>query len=476
MKMSKTKVLSNKEIIEIDKASREILKETGVKVSSDKALGIFKKEGCRVDYNNQLVKIPEKVLDNCLDSTPSEIKLYRRDKDDFLAIGDNLGYSAPGHNAIYNLDAKTLKRRLATKKDVSNFSKVCDALPNIHIVANGFMPQDVFPKSSILHSLEAMANNTTKHIYISPENVDETKALIDMFRVISGDKNLSKSPIATIQLSPISPLSWSKGTIEALIEVVRAGLPLSILPEPISGVTSPITLAGTLTLNNAEELSGLVLSQLVNQGCPFIYAGAWTTFNMKQGTPLIGTPEGCLLSIGGAQMAKYYRLPAHCIAFDSDSNIYDEQNGWEKIFNTIATLQSGINLVVNAGLFSTGMTTSIEQLIIDHEILTFVYRYLDGIKVDKDHIAEDVIKEVGPKKNFMTHVHTLKYIRSGEHTDCKISNRGVYDLWESRGKPSISDNASIIAKEIINDHKSPHLNKEKNERLKEIIANFEAKF
>jgi trimethylamine--corrinoid protein Co-methyltransferase len=476
MRLSRSEVLSSNEIEKIDSASKEILEETGVKVLSEKVLDIYKKGGAKVDYENKIVKIPEKIVDECIKSAPSEYKLYGRDGDNFLNFGKNLGYSASGHNAIYILDTKTMERRPSTKEEVGNFAKISDALSNIHIVGVQAMPQDVFSKSSILHAVDIVLNNTSKHIFFSPENVNEAKVLIKMLKVISGEENLAKSPVATCQLSPISPLTWSEGTAEAVVEIAKSGIPLCILPQPYCGVTSPITLAGTLTSNNVEEISALVLAQIVNEGSPFMYGEAWTTFEMNKGTVLIGTPERNLLSVAGAQIARYYSLPSHCIAFDTDANIYDEQNGFEKIFTVIATLQSGINLIVNAGMFSTGMTVSYEQLIVDHEIATFVYRYLEGITVNRDTIAKEVIEKVGQHKDYMMQPHTLKYIHSDEHVSYKVSNRDVYDIWKSSGKPSIIDNARKVAEEIIKEYEPKPLSKGKKDKLKDIIASYESGF
>jgi len=143
---------------------------------------------------------------------------------------------------------------------------------------------------------------------------------------------------------------------------------------------------------------------------------------------------------------------------------------------SIATLQSGINLIVNAGMFSTGMTVSYEQLIVDHEIATFVYRYLEGITVNKDSIAKEVIKKVGQHKDYMAEPHTLKYLHSGEHASYKVSNRSVYDIWKNSGKPSITDNARKVAEEIIREHEPKPLTKDKQEKLKNIIDSYESKF
>jgi len=476
MKLSNTKVLSEKEINDIDNASKEILEETGIKVLSKEVLKIYEKAGAKVNYNEMIVKIPEEIINRCIRSVPKEFKVYERCKDSYLNIGNNLGYCASGHNAIYMFDSKTQERRPVTKTEVGNFAKISDALPKIHIVGVQAMPQDVFYKSSILHSLDAVLNNTSKPIYFSPENILETIATIEMLEIISQGEDLAERPIGICQLSPISPLTWSKGTALAVVEIAKSGIPLSILPEPYSGVTSPYTLAGTLVVNNIEILSGIVLSQTVNEGCPIMYAASWTTFDMNKGTVLIGTPESGLLGVAEAQIAKYYGLPSHTTAFNTDSNLCDEQNSFEKMFNLISSLQSGINLIVNAGMFATGMTVSYEQLVVDHEIATFVYRYLEGIQISEDAIAKEVIKRIGPGNNYMMDSHTLKHIHTNEHSSYKVSNRDVYDIWKNLGKPSIIDNAKKVAEEIIKDHKPKLLHKDDQEKLKEIINNYENKF
>ena len=119
-----------------------------------------------------------------------------------------------------------MERRLSTKEEVGNFAKISDALGNIHIVGVEAMPQDVNPRASILHAVDAVLNNSTKHIFYSPENVDEVKASLEMLKIVNDGESLQKTPAGICQLSPISPLTWSMGTIEGVIEVAKAGLPL----------------------------------------------------------------------------------------------------------------------------------------------------------------------------------------------------------------------------------------------------------
>jgi trimethylamine--corrinoid protein Co-methyltransferase len=297
-----------------------------------------------------------------------------------------------------------------------------------------------------------------------------------MMKIISEDSRASEKPVGICQISPISPLSWSSGTAEALVLLAQERFPLLILPEPYAGVTSPITVAGLVTMNNIENLAGIVFSQLVSPGAPVIYGAAWTTFEMKRSAVLIATAERNICTVAGAQMAGYYNLPSHCIAFDTDSNIYDEQNGFEKIFNVISTMQSGIDVIINAGMIGTGMSVSYEQLVVDNEIAKFIRRYIDGATVDRDTIGVDAIKNVGHHKNFMIEEHTFKYLKSKEYMDYDVSNREIYDNWIKKGKPSITDNARESAARILREHKVRELSGEKKESITRLIKEFESSY
>jgi trimethylamine--corrinoid protein Co-methyltransferase len=477
MKLNKAEVLSPKEIQMIDDASREVLKNTGILVLSDNVLKLLAEKGISVDTDKKIVKFSNKIIDECLDSAPKEIKLYGRERDYYLDLGKGeKTFTASGHNAIYYYDEKNDIRRPVTKKEVGNFALISDYLDNIDIVGVEAMPQDIFPQASILHSVDAVLNNTLKPVYFSPENVKETYALLEIMKIVCGSSNLSEKPAGICQISPISPLTWSGGTAEALVVLASEKFPLLILPEPYAGVTSPITVAGLITVNNIENLAGILFSQLISPGAPVIYGAGWTTFEMKKSAVLIATAERNICTVAGAQLADYYNLPSHCIAFDTDANIYDEQNGFEKIFNIISTLQSGIDVVINAGMIGTGMSVSYEQLVVDNEMAKFVRKYIGGVEVSNDTIGLEAIKNVGHHKDFMMEDHTFKYLKSKEYMDYTVSNRDIFANWVKKGKPSIMDNARELANKVICDHKVLSLSREKRGKISEVIAGFEDTF
>lgn len=475
MKLNKTTVLSDSEIEAIHETSLKVLENTGMLVYSDSVIKILKNAGCQTNNETKLVKFPRKIIEESLKMAPKTIQLYDHDGNPYCTLGDDNTYIASGHNAVYYHGIDDPERRPITKQEVANFALISDNLENIHIVGIEAMPQDVLPRASLVHAFDAVVNNTKKPIFWSPETDIETRAIIEISKVVAGNDDLSKKPFSICQLSSTSPLWWSTGAVEAVVDISKNGIPLAFLPEPYSGVTAPITLAGHLVIHNAEVLSGISIAQLVRKGAPVIYAGAWTTFNMKTATVLISTPETAILRVAGSQMADFYNIPSHSIGPDTDANFYDEQHGWEKMLTTISAMQSGINLLVNSGMFSTGFAVSYEQLMIDHEIVSIVYHYLKGIEVNEDKLAYPVIDEVGPKGNFLQADHTRKYLRTGEHFEAKISYQDLYDLWVSGGKPNVAYKAKIEAEKIIASHKPSQLLESKKARISEILLEVEKK-
>ncbi len=477
MRISDVSVLTDDEIQMIDKASRELLTEMGMLVLSEKVLKLLSENGADVDFEKKIVRVSNKTIDQCLASTPRTIKVYFRDFERYIELGsDKRTYIASGHNAIYFYDGETGEKRPITKEEVGNFALLSDYLDEIDVVGIQAMPQDVNSHSTLLHALDAVLNNTVKPVYFSPENGQEVRGLLDIVQAVSGSVPISQKPIGICQLSPTSPLTWTQGTAEGLAVLAEEKFPFMVLSQPIAGVTAPKTIAGLITITNIEDLSGVVFTQLINPGAPVIYGSAWTTFEMTKGTALIGIPERYACNIAHTQLANYYGLPSHSTAFDTDANLHDEQNAIEKLFNAIATMMAKTDIIIDCGMFSTGFNVSYEQLVVDNDMAKFVRRFLDGVEVTKETIAQDVIKAVGHNENYLMEDHTLKHLSPKERKDYQIFNRVVPAIWEQQGKPSIIDNARKLSSEILGTHQVKPLDKSVRDRIAKRIKAFEKTF
>jgi trimethylamine--corrinoid protein Co-methyltransferase len=271
--------------------------------------------------------------------------------------------------------------------------------------------------------------------------------------VAGGSEALRKQPILSFIICLISPLTIDEKYGDFLYQICESGLPVVISLEPLCGATAPLTLAGNLTQWAAEVMGGLVLCQAVRRGTPTIIGSVATVCDMKTMGYLSGAAEMGILNAGGAQLAQYWKLPYYATAGMSDSKIPDAQTGYEKAITALTTALAGANYIHDAaGLLNFTMTASYEQYVIDNEILGMIDRTLTGIETDAEHLAADVIREVGPGGNYMTHEHTLKFMRR-EFYMPKVSERDTLDQWREKGSLDARQRANHIAREILS--KSP---------------------
>jgi len=127
-----------------------------------------------------------------------------------------------------------------------------------------------------------------------------------------------------------------------------------------------------------------------------------------------------------------------------------------------------------AGMLECCLLSSYEQYVIDNEMLGMICRILDGIRVDKDTLSMDQIREVGPRGNYMGLRHTLNHVRGGEHFIPTLFDRATRDTWEAKGSKDIREVAKEKARRILATHEPVPLHPDVAAELKAIIAEAEA--
>jgi trimethylamine--corrinoid protein Co-methyltransferase len=434
MKLSILKVLSDSEILQIHEATLDILENCGVKIGSPQVFSFLQARGFSVDTEKQIVRFPRTAIAEALAQIPAQFEVYDREGKFAYILGDGNSKIAAGHNAVFWVDSDTGETRYSKVADVGQFSRLCDKLEYIDMIGIPVMPQDVpNPKNSLPYGVCAVIENSRKPIFFSTDNARINRAIIDLAEAaFAGD--FRSQVYGITQLSPTSPLFWEAGVLEAIIDTVETAVPLAILPEPNAGLSCPYTLAGLLTMNNAECISGLVMIQMLKPGTKVLYANSWTVTDMRDATALVGSTETTICRVAGAQLARFYRVPCHTTAPNSDNHAHDEQNAWEKTFSMFCSVGAGNDLIVNCGMFATGMTCSHEQLIMDEEISAMSKRIAAGVLVTPETLATDLIKQVGPRGDYMLSEHTLSRLREGEFLPPRVSVRTSRASWEAAGR------------------------------------------
>ncbi len=469
MKLAVMEVLSDDDIREIHEASIHILEYCGVKIHSRRMLSFLAEKGLQVNADERTVRFTRAGIEEALSHIPARFDVFDRDAQPAFTIGDGDSKIAAGHNAVFWVDSDTGETRPSTVADVEAFARICEHLRAIDMIGIPAMPQDVpEPGKSLLYGVKAVVENSRKPVFFSTDRAGVNRACIELLRAaFSGD--LASQVYGISQLSPTSPLFWEEGVLEAIMDTVGTGVPLAILPEPNAGVSAPYTLAGLLTVNNAECLSGLAMIQMLQPGTKVMYANSWTATDMRTGAALVGSTEMSICRIAGAQLARFYRVPSHTTAPNSDNHAHDEQNAWEKAFSTFCSVASGNDLLVNCGMFATGMTCSHEQLVMDEEISAMSKRIAAGMRVDDETIARDLIEEIGPQgEAYLTADHTLRWLRTDEYLLPRVSVRGPYAAWQAAGGKDTYE----LAQEQAREHMSkpvPPLDAGRQAKLEEIV-------
>lgn len=473
MELSRLSVLSDEEIGDIHEATVDILGTCGVQILSPKMFDFLKQKGLEVDEEKRTVRFSRSCLEDALSVTPAQFEVFDREGSFAFVLGDRKPKIAAGHNAVFWVDSQTGQTRNSRIADVEKFVRICDGLPGMDMIGIPVMPQDgAKPEASLLYGVRAVIANSTKPIFFSTDSDKVNRACIDMVQAaFAGD--MQEQVYGITQLSPTSPLFWEEGVLEAIMDTVPSGVPLAILPEPIAGFTSPYTLAGLVTVNNAECLSGLAMIQLLRPGTKFLYANSWTTFDMQSAAALVGSAETTICRIAGAQLAHHYKLPCHTTAPNSDNHAHDEQNSWEKTFSQFCAVGAGNDLIVNCGMFATGMTCSHEQLLMDDDISAISRRIAAGLKVTPETIAADIIKSIGPHgESYLTNNHTLEWLHSDEYVRTGLSVVGPRATWETKGSKDTYQVARDKAANFAAQETTKPITADISAKLNEIIESF----
>jgi trimethylamine--corrinoid protein Co-methyltransferase len=289
----------------------EILDRTGVFVESDEALDIFSDAGCRVDRETHIVRIPPTVVADALRSVRPSFRLCGRDpKDDVLVEQGRTVFALFGEGLFVN-DIETGERRESVKQDMADLIRVGDALDELEVNNAAIIPRDVPDENAEIHSLEAVFHNTTKPFAISFLGKRDCEIATKMAAAVAGGYDaLIDRPLLMFVACPVAPLVLPNILTENFIAGARTNAPIQCTSMGMAGASTPVSLAGTLLVQNCEQLASIVLVQKVNPGNPMFYGSSTCTMDMRWASSAVGTPETALYMAGTAAMARYYSMPS----------------------------------------------------------------------------------------------------------------------------------------------------------------------
>jgi trimethylamine--corrinoid protein Co-methyltransferase len=451
--------------------AKRLLDEIGVFVENDEALGILEAAGARVERDKRRVRIPADIVEKAVESAPSKITVYDRNGEAAMDLGGDRIHFNPGSAALRIYDAKEGRSRVPVTADLVNFVTLTDALAGYAAQSTGLISGDVPQEIGDRYRLYIALQYSAKPVVTGTFRVDAFKVMHEMLAAVAGDaEKLREKPTAIFDCCPSPPLKWSDLTAQALIDCARTGLVAELISMPLTGATSPVTLAGAVTQHCAECLSGVVIHQLAMPGAPIIYGGSPACFDMRKGTTPMGAIETMMIDGAYAEIGKHLGLPVQAYMALSDSKTVDYQAGMETAMGAIVAALSGINNISGPGMLDFESCQSLEKLVLDNEVCGMALRLAAGIELRDDPIVPlDLMREGIEGKSFLSLAHTRKWFRKEVYYPDDVIDRNALDEWQKQGSKDAARRATERVEKILATHKPEPLDPAVHAHIKDLM-------
>jgi trimethylamine--corrinoid protein Co-methyltransferase len=438
--------ITGEQVKQIHQASLKILVDPGLICFSQQAADIFQANGAEVNTDSSgdhpcwQIKIPEKLVNEALESAPKTVKLGARNPDNALIMkGDEPRvYFITGSetNIWLDVDFPTYVKksdssvevklpefhpRRGTVADLCQSAHVCEHLETLdgYIRTVNIQDEDITEDNKDVNKFFASLNNTTKHFMSGLTKLEQLDNVVRMAELIAGGKEaLKENPIISFITCLVkSPLQFVADTTDSFIEICRRGLPVAVSSSPQAGTTAPIKEAGIMAQINAEVLAGITLGQLVNRGTPMLYGSVPVRARMDNLGDSYGSVETSQYNIDCVQMARFYQIPNYSTSGVCDTKTPGQQSSIERLFSDIVVTLSGPQFLHCAyGLLDGNAVFCLLQAVLDDAHFQMLKFFFKTPRIDSQEL-DVVLKQIRetvatPQKLYISYIRPL--LRSGE--------------------------------------------------------------
>jgi trimethylamine--corrinoid protein Co-methyltransferase len=186
-------------------------------------------------------------------------------------------------------------------------------------------------------------------------------------------------------------------------------------------------MAGTIVVGNAEVISALALIQMASPGAPVFYAAAQTATDLHTGAYTGGGPEDFLFGGATNQLADFYKIPLSMGAFATGAKEPDWQAAVDNSLSSFMAAVSGADMLLGCGLLHGSKILSYEQIVMDCEIFSIIRKMAEGITINDETLAIDVIRSVGVGGHYLSQNHTRRHMR--DLWMPHLMDRRPYERW-----------------------------------------------
>ena len=466
------KMLTEEQIQDIHKYTLRLLASTGVRVDSPSALEMLRKTVGSSMVQERTVRIPAELVEWAIRAAPREIQIYDRRGNPQFKIGgegDRTRFGI-GVTALYYQEPETDTPVLFQRRHMQDMVRLGNKLPLYDMVSTIGIVRDVPDYLTDLYgSLEHFANGIKPMVLLCS---DERKFddVLQMLETLHGNR-LGEKPFIIPYFNPVSPLVMNEGTVDKMRIAIERGLPVIVSNYSLSGATTPITPAGTITVLLAELLAGLVIGQLYKEGAAMFLGMLPVYLDMKTLLNFYD-PQSILDSLACAELMAHYGIP-HCGTSGSGTgwgmDLLAAETYWMNTLMFVLT-KGGLAPFVGDTLGSKAISPL--TFIYCHEIIDQALRFADGFQLDDAHVGLEEIHKVGPGKGYVSAPTTLKKYKNGYYVS-RIFPRWSMEKWIEAGQPHVQKKLSEYGVDFLKDLPPPEDHEElmrKGEEFIETVA------
>ncbi len=403
------------EIERIHLASLRLLEEIGVRMRSEPVAKMLVAAGATKSGDGRRLLISEQTVNEALASAPKSVVLAGRGSAKTMRIpSDTELFVSTGGEGVFMKDLVQGTTRTTTIDDLRDCAVIVENLPQVDYFWELVGAQEISDESlKSIVQLSTTFQYTSKHIQGEALSLRAASSQIEMAKIVAGgEKDLEHRPILSAVQCPISPLIFEAGLAEAQVAFAEAGVPVVAMSASMSGLTAPVTIAGTIAQMNAENLASLVITQVAKKGAPWIYSSDCAPSNLRTGTIDYEAVEGILTRTAAGQMGRSYGLPVMCASIGIENASESLSCVEDGVHHMLLEAQVPSDLSSGIGGLDEAAGASLEQIVIDAWIWEVAREVIRDFEIDDDAISVETVRDAVADGSFLDKKHTLARFRN----------------------------------------------------------------